>query len=87
MELIKMSKKGQLVVPVELRELLGLDPEDRFIAYGERDYVIFKKVELPAFEKEFERIVKVASKIAKEEGVTESTVLDEIKAHRRKKAS
>ena len=45
MELIKMSKKGQLVVPLSLRKILGFEPEDKFIAYGTDDYVVFKKVE------------------------------------------
>jgi len=44
MELIKMSSKGQLVVPKDLRKILGLNAEDMFIAYGKDDYVIFKKV-------------------------------------------
>lgn len=85
-----MSKKGQLVVPVELREMLGLNPEDTFIAYGDEDYVIFKKVELPSLKKEFEEIVKITSKIAQEAGITEDVVMDEIRAYRkekRKKAS
>jgi AbrB family looped-hinge helix DNA binding protein len=86
MEVVKMSKKGQLVVPAELREMLGLNPEDRFIAYGDEDYVIFKKVELPSLKKEFEEIVKITSKIAREAGITEDVVLEEIRAYRREKA-
>lgn len=80
-----MSKKGQLVVPSKLRELLGLDPEDRFIAYGEDDYVIFKKVSLPSLEKEFDKIVKITAKIAKEEGLTEKDVAKEIREYRKVK--
>ena len=85
MELVKMSKKGQLVVPAELRAMLGLNPEDRFIAYGDEDYVIFKKVELPSLQKEFEKIVKITAKVSKEAGITEDVVMEEIKAYRKKK--
>ncbi len=85
MELVKMSKKGQLVVPAELRALLGLSPEDRFIAHGEKDYVIFKKIELPSLEEEFEKIIKITSKVAKEAGMTEDVIMKEIKAYRKKK--
>jgi AbrB family looped-hinge helix DNA binding protein len=85
MEFVKMSKKGQLVVPAELRAMLGLNPEDRFIAYGDEDYIIFKKVELPSLEREFDKIVKITAKISKEAGITEDAVLEEIKAYRRKK--
>lgn len=85
MELVKMSKKGQLVVPAELREMLGLNPEDRFIAYGDEDYVIFKKVELPSLKKEFAKIVKLTAKVSKEAGITEDIVMKEIEAYRKKK--
>ena len=85
MELVKMSKKGQLVVPAELRAILGLNPEDRFIAYGDEDYVIFKKVELPSLQKEFDKIVKITTKLSKGAGITEDVVMEEIKAYRRKK--
>lgn len=80
-----MSSKGQLVVPQKLREALGFKPEDRFIAYGEDDYVIFKKVELEALKKEFEDVVKTTSKILKKRGVTPKVIEEEIQAHRRKK--
>jgi len=85
MEVVKMSKKGQLVVPAELRNMLGLNPEDKFIAYGDEDYIIFKKVELPSLKKEFEEIVKMTSKIAKEAGITEDIVMEEIEAYRKEK--
>ena len=80
-----MSKKGQLVVPAELRAKLGLKPEDKFIAYGDEDYIVFKKVELPSLQKEFEKIVKITAKISKEAGITEDVVMEEIKAYRKKK--
>ena len=80
-----MSKKGQLVVPTTLRKLLGLEPEDKFIAYGTDDYIIFKKVELPTLRKEYEALVKATSKIAKKRGITVETVEAEIADYRRKK--
>ena len=85
MEVVKMSKKGQLVVPAELRNRLGLNPEDTFISYGDKDYVIFKKVELPSLQKEFEEIVKITSKIFQEAGITEEDVMEEIAAYREEK--
>lgn len=85
MEFVKMSRKGQLVVPQKLRVALGFKPEDRFIAYGENDYVVFKKVELEALKKEFEDVVKTTSEILKKRGVTPKVIEEEIQAHRRKK--
>ena len=51
----------------------------------DEDYIIFKKVELPSLQKEFEKIVKVTAKISKEAGITEDVVMKEIKAYRKKK--
>ncbi|MFH0816791.1 MAG: AbrB/MazE/SpoVT family DNA-binding domain-containing protein [Methanobacteriota archaeon] len=85
MEFVKMSKKGQVVIPAELRALLGLNAEDRFIAYGEKDYVIFKRVDFPSVEKEFDKLVKATSKLAKEAGITEEVVMEEIREYRKKR--
>ena len=85
MELIKMSKKGQLVVPLSLRKILGFEPEDKFIAYGTDDYVVFKKVELPSLKKEYDELLKSTSKIAKKHGITTKTVAEEIAKYRKEK--
>lgn len=85
MELIKMSSKGQLVVPKDLRKLLGLHSEDMFLAYGKDDYVIFKKVDLPSLKGEYEALVKVISRISDDIEVTEDIINDEIRDHRSKK--
>ena len=80
-----MSRKGQLVVPQELRDLLGFNAEDLFIAHGTRDYVVFKKVQLPTLKKEFEELVNKTSQIAKQNGITEEIVNGEINKYRKTK--
>lgn len=82
MELVKMSKKGQLVVPKEIRDKLKLSPEDRFIALGEKDYVVFKRVKLPQLRKEFEKLAAIASEIAAERGISAKDVKREIETYR-----
>jgi len=56
MEFVRMSKKGQLVIPASIRKMLKLRLGDKFIAYGKEDYIVFKKIELPSLRKEFEEI-------------------------------
>ena len=46
-EIVKMSNKGQLVVPREIRENQSLSPSDRFVAIGVKEGVLFKKVKIP----------------------------------------
>ncbi|MFO8015880.1 MAG: hypothetical protein R6U32_02140 [Candidatus Woesearchaeota archaeon] len=58
MELIKMSSKGQLVVPEGVREIEGFKPGERFAAFPVKDGVLFKKVKIPDVNAEFENLSK-----------------------------
>ena len=58
MELVKMSDKGQLVVPQEIREISNLAPGERFVAFPIQGGVLFKKVELPKIKLDFESLSK-----------------------------
>jgi bifunctional DNA-binding transcriptional regulator/antitoxin component of YhaV-PrlF toxin-antitoxin module len=55
-ELVKMSEKGQLVVPRRIREKEGFRRSDRFVAIGVKDGVLFKRVEIPEVKLEFESL-------------------------------
>ena len=83
METIKMSKKGQIVVPKSIRETLGLSPEDKFIAYGKDEYVVFKKIDFPELAREFEDLVRTTTKIAKARGIKEADIKKELAAYRK----
>lgn len=85
MELVKMSRKGQLVVPQDLRKLLGFNEEDLFIAHGAKDYVVFKKVQLPSLKQEFEELVNRTAKIAEQKGFAEGMVVEEVQKYRKEK--
>jgi len=54
-EIVKMSPKGQLVVPKAIRDRAGFEPSDRFIAIPVEDGVIFKKIDIDV-EAEYERL-------------------------------
>lgn len=56
-KIVKMSDKGQLVVPSEIREKEGLSGSDRFIALPVKDGVVFKKIEFDV-EEEYEKLSK-----------------------------
>src|SRR3990167_11451395 len=38
----KLSSKGQIVIPEEIRDKLGLHSGDKFIVIAEKDVIIFK---------------------------------------------
>lgn len=47
----KLSSRGQVVIPEEIRNRLGLEPGDQFVVVGEGNVVILKTVEPPNAEK------------------------------------
>ncbi len=75
-EIIKMSSKGQIVVPKELREELDIDAGTSFAIYGKNDTIILKKINIPDLKKQFEELVKYGKQHAKKLGIkTEEDVV------------
>lgn len=76
-EIVKMSPKGQLVVPKEIREETGFEPSDRFIAMPIEDGVIFKKVDIDV-EAEYQRLSDQIQQRFDEQDIDEDIVEDAI---------
>ena len=57
-ELVKMSTKGQLVVPQDIREVSHLNPGERFMAFPVKEGVLFKRVDIPKVKLDFESLAK-----------------------------
>ncbi len=55
---VKMSPKGQLVVPQEIRKEEDFEPGDRFVAFPLSEGVLFKKVAMPEVKLEFKKLAK-----------------------------
>ena len=58
LELVKMSPKGQLVVPLEIRKIESFKEGDRFIPFPVKEGVLFKKVKIPDIKMEFDNLSK-----------------------------
>ncbi len=69
----RLSSKGQVVIPGDIRKKLNLKEGTRFIVLGEKDAVILKKIAPPSM-KEFDRLLEKARKAAKEVGLEPSDV-------------
>ena len=83
-DLVKMSPKGQLVVPREIRAKENFKPSDRFVAFGVKGGVLFKRVSIPNVKVEFESLSREIAKQLKEREVKEKDVEEAIKWARRK---
>ena len=69
----KMSSKGQVVIPDDIRKKLGLKSGSRFVVVGDKDVVILKTISPPSM-KEFDEIIKKARRQAKEAGLTKEEI-------------
>jgi AbrB family looped-hinge helix DNA binding protein len=69
----KMSSKGQVVIPEEIRQQLGLDAGTQFVVVGQDDVVILKMVR-PLSMKDFDRLVRKARTQAKSAGLKRSDI-------------
>lgn len=67
----KMSSKGQVVIPKDIRKRLGLRSGSQFVVVGEKDTVILKTISPPTME-EFDRLIAQARKQARRAGLKQS---------------
>ncbi len=77
-----LSSKGQVVIPEEIRERLGLKAGAQFVVVADRDVVIFKILEPPAL-REFAPLVAQARQAAKRSGLRQADVPNAISRVRR----
>jgi len=84
-DLVKMSPKGQLVVPKEIRMKERFKPSDRFAAFGVKGGVLFKRVNIPDVKVEFESLSKEIAKQLRDRYVKENDVDEAVKWARRKR--
>ena len=79
----KMSSKGQVVIPEEIRKKLGLESGSRFMVVGDKDVVILKTISPPSM-KEFNGIISKARQQAKDAGLSKNDVMNAVEKVRRK---
>ncbi|MFH1376307.1 MAG: AbrB family transcriptional regulator [Candidatus Woesearchaeota archaeon] len=83
-DLVKMSPKGQLVVPEEIRENEGFMPGDRFVGFQVKEGVLFKRVKIPDVKLEFEKLAKDIEKHFKKQSITREDIGKAVRWARKK---
>lgn len=83
-QVLTVSSKGQISLPVAIRKLLSIDAGDKLVAYASRDVIMLKTLKLPTAE-EFEASLDEAQKWASSVGYKEEDVNDIIKSVRQSK--
>ena len=79
----KMSSKGQVVIPEDIRDRMGLHSGDQFLVFAEKDVVILKIVTRPSMN-EYKNLINKARKSAKAAGLTQASIKSAIKVARKK---
>lgn len=87
-ETVRMSSKGQIVIPQAVREEINADEGSVFVVLSSGDSIVLKKIEIPTKEqliKELGRIAKEGSKRAEKLGIKEGDVENMIRRYRKSK--
>ena len=69
----KLSSKGQVVIPEEIRKQLGLKEGDQFVVVGQDDAVILKSIKKPVLN-EFDSLIDKARRQARDAGLKRSDI-------------
>ena len=80
----KMSSKGQVVIPENIRKQLNLKTGSKFIVVGDKDVIILENIAPPSLD-EFSSLIAVARKKGKQAGIQKNDINDAILKVRRKK--
>jgi len=79
---IKVSSKGQIVLPASLRKIMGIESGDELIVYGDDNSIVLEKIDKKQLEKEFESRVRSIRKKVKAKGITREDLRKVIKGVR-----
>lgn len=80
----KMTSKGQVVIPEDIRKRLGLRTGAQFVVVGQKDVVILKTISQPSMI-EFDQLVSEARKQARKVGMKKSDIVSAIQEVRKRK--
>ena len=73
----KMSSKGQVVIPENIRKKLNLKVGSQFVVVGDKDVVILKSISPPSID-EFGDLIAEARKKGKQAGIKKSDISNAI---------
>jgi len=80
----RMSSKGQVVIPEDIRTRLGLETGVQFVVVGDNDVVILKTIQSPSMV-EFDGLVRKARRQARASGMKATDIAKAISRVRSRK--
>ena len=83
-EITSVSSKGQVVLPISIRNELNIQPGAKFIVISDGENILLKPIVMPDIS-ELRSTMDAAQEWAAEVGLTESDIEDAIKTVRARK--
>jgi len=80
----RMSSKGQVVIPEDIRKRLNLKAGSQFVVVGDKDVVILKFIAPPSMDN-FGDLIKKARRQGKKAGIKRSDIVAAVATTRGKK--
>ena len=74
LELTRLSAKGQVVIPTDVRRKMGLKEGTRFLVVGLDDVIVLRKLELSEEKVRLKKVLGKARVSAKTDGLSEREV-------------
>ena len=85
-DVLSVSSKGQIVLPVEMRKKMSINAGAKLAAYSLGDMIMLKPISIPT-EEDFKKSLDKAAEWAKDAGYKEEDVNDIVKSYRKSKRS
>lgn len=83
-QVLTLSSKGQVALPINMRRKLSIDTGDKLVCYISGDVILLKAIKLPSIS-DFEKAMDDARDWAAAVGYKEEDVNDIVKSVRKKK--
>lgn len=74
LELTRLSERGQIVIPTELRKSMNLKEGERFIVIGVGDTIVLRKLELSEERLRLKKLIRESRAKARKSGFSEGEV-------------
>ena len=81
-DITSMSSRGQVVIPLNLRELMGLKDGEKFAITGKEDTIVLKKIQMPSFNN-FDKLMQQTQKFSKKKGLKQKDLDEAVKRARK----
>lgn len=74
LELTRLSEKGQVVIPTEIRRRMGLKEGTRFLVVGLEDTIVLRKLRLSEEKLRLKQLLAEARRSAEKQGLSETEI-------------